>query len=481
MDGQRAIARRLVIGLPPEGLTPAWEKDFALYPPGGVIVFARDFRDLDDLRRLTARLRELARPRRVFLTLDEEGGWVSQLAGHLVVPPNAALLARGAEPGDIEWIAGVTARRLRALGFDWDFAPVADVHSQPDNPVIGPRAWGVTPAEATLALAQVLTGFRAARLGSCLKHFPGHGDTRRDSHLELPTCDADLATLESRELAPFRALLPMADSVMTAHVMYPALDPVHPATFSRAIVTGLLRERLGYAGLVVTDALEMRGAADGRSLTDAGRLALEAGCDLLMWAHHDEEVRRARLSLADLLVDGGIDRTPFDAGPARLMAFAQTRPEPTAEEMAQPLDALTPPDWTERLERIAARGLRVQGALPAAAGAGPWRVDEPAFTHGAPLAQALAAAGVPVVAGDEPAAAQVIAIASRRPLPADEVASLRARCAGRPTVLLGLQNDAFLEHVPEAALRVSAADCTPLVRGVVAGRLATERAALARA
>src|SRR5207244_7648535 len=100
MDAQRGIARRMVIGLPPDGLSPAWERDFSAYPPAGVILFRRDFRDLEDLRRLTSRLRELARPRRIFVAMDEEGGFVSQLGGHLVVPPNAIVLGRGAEAGD---------------------------------------------------------------------------------------------------------------------------------------------------------------------------------------------------------------------------------------------------------------------------------------------------------------------------------------------------------------------------------------------
>ena len=116
MDAQRGIARRMVIGLPPDGLTPAWEKDFSAYPPAGVIVFRRDFRDLDDLRRLGAHLRELARPRRLFLGIDEEGGHVSQLAGQLIVPPNAALLGRGAAPGDIEWASAVTGRAIPSGG-----------------------------------------------------------------------------------------------------------------------------------------------------------------------------------------------------------------------------------------------------------------------------------------------------------------------------------------------------------------------------
>ncbi len=473
MDAQRAIARRTVIGLPPGGLTPAWERDFAAYPPAGVIVFARDFADLVALRELTRRLRGLAAPRRIFVSLDEEGGWVSQLAGHLEVPPNAALLARGAASGDVAWASAVTGRRLRALGFDWNFAPVADVHSEPDNPVIGPRAWGATPEAAGGAIAGVLAGLREARVASCLKHFPGHGDTRTDSHLALPVCDADLATLESRELATFRAHLAAADSVMTAHVVYPALDPDRPATYSPAIVTELLRGRLGFGGVCVTDALEMQGAAAGRTPAEAGALALAAGCDLLLYAHWNEDVRRARLQMADALVEGRIDRAPFDAARPRLAAFDAGRPAPGDDELAAPLESLAPPDWTTRLEAIVARGLLVEGALPAAATTGDWAVDAPAFAHGPGFAADLAAAGV--TSGGAAPTAQVVAVASRVPLSPDALADLRRRCAERPTVLVGLQNDAFLARVPEAAVRVSAADATPLTRRVVARRLAALR------
>src|SRR5262249_52550821 len=173
MDAQRVVARRMVIGIPPDGLSPTWEKDFAQFPPAGVILFARDFADLDGARRLIARLRELARPRRLFVALDEEGGWVSQLAAHLVVPPNAATLARAADTDTLRWIGGVTARRLRALGCDWDYAPVADVHSEPDNPVIGPRAWGTTPAQVAANAGAWLEGFRGSGGPSWLKHAAG--------------------------------------------------------------------------------------------------------------------------------------------------------------------------------------------------------------------------------------------------------------------------------------------------------------------
>ncbi len=462
----------MVIGLPPEGFTPAWERDFAQYPPAGVIVFRRDFGDLEDLRAKIAHLRALARPRRLFFALDEEGGWVSQLAGHLVVPPNAGLLARGGTAEDVEWVASVTARRLRALGFDWNFAPVADVHSEPDNPVIGPRAYGTTPEQVSQLVAAVLRGFRAQGLASCLKHFPGHGDTRTDSHVTLPVCDRGSGQMEGRELAPFHANLD-ADSVMTAHVVYRKLDSEKPGTFSRTIATTLLRDLVGFRGVCVTDALEMQGAAAGRTPAEAGALALSAGCDLLLYAHWNEEVRRARLQLADLLVEGKIDRMPFDASRPRLQHFDTSRPEPTAEELAQPLASLTPSDWKERLARIVDRGLRVEGELPAAARTGGWSVDEPEFAHGGTFAADLAAEGVP--SGGASPTAQVIAVCSRISLGDEALETLRRRCAERPTVLVGLQNDQFLNHVPEAAVRLSAADGTTLTRSRVAAKLAALR------
>jgi beta-N-acetylhexosaminidase len=471
MDAQRVIARRMVIGIPPDGLSPAWEKDFAQFPPAGVILFAaRDFKDLEDARRLIARLRELARPRRLFVSLDEEGGWVSQLAGHLVVPPNAATLARAADADTLRWIAGETARRLHALGFDWDFAPVADVHSEPDNPVIGPRAWGTTPAQVTANAGEWLAGFRGSGVASCLKHAPGHGDTRTDSHLALPVCDATAATLESREFVPFRSH-PHADSLMTAHVVYPALDPGVPATYSRAIVQGVLRERLGFRGVVITDALEMQGAAAGRTPAEAGLAALAAGCDLLLYAHWNEDVRRARYTMADAVVEGHVDRELFDATRPRLAAFDAAHAEPTPGELSTPLEQLTPPDWEARLAALIDRALVVRGRAPD----GGWRVlEESEWKQGPTFAAALRDAGIPD--GGAAPAADVIAIASRVPLATERIAALRAHAASRPTVLVGLQNDRFLDLVPEAALRVSAADCTPLTRRVVAQRLAALKA-----
>ena len=479
MDAQRAIARRMIIGLPPGGPDAAWARDFSAYPPAGVIVFKRDFGDLEALRRLTARLRELARPRRIFIAIDEEGGWVSQLGGHLVVPPNALLLGRGAAPGDIEWASRVTGERLRALGLDWVYAPVADVHSEPRNPVIGPRAWGSDPADVSRRIGEALRGFRAAGLAACLKHFPGHGDTRIDSHLALPASEKSRATLEACEIVPFREH-PEAATVMTAHVVYRALDPDRPATFSRAITHDLLRDVLRFPGVCVTDSLEMKGAREGRGPFEAARDALEAGCDLLLFALHDDALRRARLELARALVDGKIQREPFDAARPRLEAFDRGYPEPTAEALGCALESLTPAGWAARLEGIVERGLLARGALPTATV--PWRLTEAGGAEATPagardpgsavaaLSAELAGVGVPL--GEGPDALEVAVYAGRAPLAGDPLARLRARCRERSVVLVGLQNDSFLDEVPEAAFRLSAADCTPLTLRIVARALA---------
>jgi hypothetical protein len=262
---------------------------------------------------------------------------------------------------------------------------------------------------------------------------------------------------------------------MTAHMVVRALDPERPGTFARAVTHGLLRERLGFRGVAITDALEMKGAAEGRDPSEAARMALAAGCDLLLFAFHSEEIRRVRLALAKALVEDGLDRTGFDASRPRLAAFDQAQPEPTAEDLACPLAELTPGGWIERLQGIVERGLVVRGHLRAA-GRLPWRVSEPAFAYGPTLADELAAAGVPIAEAGGPAL-ELVAVASRVPLPEAEIGSLRERARSGALAIVGLSNDAFLDDLPEATLRLSASDATPLTRRVVAGTLARLRAA----
>ncbi|HEX4421481.1 MAG TPA: beta-N-acetylhexosaminidase [Kofleriaceae bacterium] len=241
-----------------------------------------------------------------WIAVDQEGGRVQRVKAPATVwpamdrhdqLPAAAALQLAGEVGE------AMGGELAALGFDIDFAPVLDVHTNPANPIIGDRAFG-RDAEAVgdraLAFAD---GLRRAGIVACGKHFPGHGDTATDSHLELPRIDHDWARLEQVELAPFRAAaaraLPM---LMTAHVVFAALDPNRPATLSHLVITGLLRDRLGYRGIVISDDLDMRAIVDHIGVDAAAVAAIRAGCDVLLLCRdpgHQELAREALIRGAE--------------------------------------------------------------------------------------------------------------------------------------------------------------------------------------
>lgn len=216
------------------------------------------------------------------VAVDEEGGDVTRLHaldGSPVLGP-AALGAAGDLALTRETGAAI-GTELAVAGIDLDLGPVADVNSDPDNPVIGTRSFGTDAAAAAAHTAAWVAGLQGAGVAACAKHFPGHGDTAQDSHLALPTVDVDLPTLLGRELAPFAAAVEAGvASVMTSHILVPAVDPALPATLSRPVL-GLLRDHLGYGGVLVTDALDMAGASAGRGIPEAAVLSLAAGADLL--------------------------------------------------------------------------------------------------------------------------------------------------------------------------------------------------------
>jgi beta-N-acetylhexosaminidase len=212
--------------------------------------------------------------------------------------PHAMAFAAAGDPQATKYMGEITARDSRALGVHWIFFPVADVNSNPDNPIINIRSFGESPRQVSEHVRAFIQGSRTDpkdRILTTAKHFPGHGDTAEDSHLKLASIQSDRARLESVELVPFRAAIEVGvDAVMTAHIAVPALDaPDLPATLSPAILTGLLRDELKFQGLVVTDALEMAGVAKGYSSGEAAVRALEAGADVLLMPPDPEAAIRA--------------------------------------------------------------------------------------------------------------------------------------------------------------------------------------------
>jgi beta-N-acetylhexosaminidase len=251
---------------------------------GGVMLFRPNIKDPAQLAALVGELRTSAPASAPLLvSIDQEGGIVQRLRAPATVwPPMLAVGAAG-DPGRTTAVGRALGEELAAVGVGWDFAPVLDVHTNPANPVIGNRAFATTPdAVAAHALA-FWRGLRAAGLVGCGKHYPGHGDTRTDSHHELPVVDHDLARLRRIELAPFAAAARAGvEALMTAHVLYPALDPDRPATLSRRIATDLLRGELGYAGVLVSDDLGMKAVADRYSIEELATGAIGAGVDHLL-------------------------------------------------------------------------------------------------------------------------------------------------------------------------------------------------------
>ena len=285
---------------------------------GATIVFARNLVgggrsadgqrtpvDLDATCALTAGL-GLAAPdgTPALVAVDQEGGTVQRVREPATVWPPMMAHDQHAAPADVALARAVgeaMGQEVAALGFDLDFAPVLDVHTNPDNPIIGARAFGSSAETVTRRALAFAEGLAAAGVLSCGKHFPGHGDTNLDSHLALPRIDHDLPRLLEVELAPFRAAaaagLPM---FMTAHVVFAALDPTRPATMSPRVISGLLRGELGYQGLIISDDLDMRAIADHYGVAEAAEAAIRAGCDVLLLCRdpaHQDQVERG-LTLA---------------------------------------------------------------------------------------------------------------------------------------------------------------------------------------
>ena len=267
---------------------------------GGIILFRRNLGAMHEVSALVSRFVETAPPEwPLLVAVDQEGGRVARLGPPVLQLPPMRALSSLNDSALTERAGALLGRQLKALGFTMDFAPVLDVDTNPQNPVIGDRAFGESAErviEQGFAFARGLE--RPFGVWACGKHFPGHGDTDLDSHLALPRLSHDRARLEQVELAPFRAARGKVSALMTAHVIFDAFAPGKPATLAREVVTDLLRGELGYDGLVVSDDLEMKAIADHYGVEQAACLAIEAGCDMLLVCSQLPWLERAREALA---------------------------------------------------------------------------------------------------------------------------------------------------------------------------------------
>ena len=277
------IGQLFMLGFTGTAVTPDLADFIRAYKPGGVILFARNLTDTEQIVALTNGLQRLSPGSPLLISIDQEGGRVSRLPAGFTIFPPCALLGHCGSASLAHAAAAVTAVELRAVGINMNMAPVLDVNTNPANPIIGDRAFSADPELAAALGLAALRGLQANRVVACGKHFPGHGDTAADSHKELPVVAASRERLDAVELRPFRhAIEHGLASIMTAHVLYPALDETRPATLSPAILTGLLRTQLRFDGLVLTDDMEMHAIIDHAGIGEASVQAFLAGADVLL-------------------------------------------------------------------------------------------------------------------------------------------------------------------------------------------------------
>jgi beta-N-acetylhexosaminidase len=325
---------------------------------GGVCLFAGNM----PARALTDAIRGAAE--QAVLAVDEEGGDVTRLHASTGSPVLGHAALGVVDDVDLtRRTAAMIGGELSAAGVTMNLGPVADVNSNPDNPVIGVRSFGSDPSLVARHVTAYVEGLHSAGLAACAKHFPGHGDTHEDSHLALPRVAATLEELRERELVPFLAAVDAGvDAVMTSHLVVSALDE-RPATLS-APVLRLLREDLGFAGVVVSDALDMAGASAGRGIPAAAVAALAAGCDLLcLGAEKDVPlVRAVQQAVVGAVASGALAESRLQEAAARVAGLARR----------------TPGEAAEADQLVAARAaLRIDGELPDLTGALVARIDTP--------------------------------------------------------------------------------------------------------
>lgn len=283
-DRKRRAGQRLILGFAGPSVDADLRRIVQAIRPAGFVLFARNVEEPAQVRELNRELVSLCDPSDPpVITVDQEGGRVQRVRAPATVWPPMRDLGRADDPALTAEVSRAMALELRALGFDLNFAPDADVDSNPDNPVIGDRSFGRDPASVGRHVTAFVRAHQEAGVVACAKHFPGHGDTHLDSHLALPTVELDVPELERRELVPFRAAVSAGvGSVMTAHIVFPAWDEEVPATLSPRIVQGVLRDRLGYDGLVFSDDLEMKAVHGRWPIADAAARMTSAGVDVLL-------------------------------------------------------------------------------------------------------------------------------------------------------------------------------------------------------
>jgi len=317
------------------------------YKVGNVILFRDNIESAAQVRTLCREIQTLVKDETgypAFIAIDQEGGAVTRLPPDMVNVPGAMALAASGNTDNVSLAARITAAELRRMGVNLNLAPVLDINCNRDNPVIGNRSFAPNAADAASFAVAAVKAFAVEGLMCCGKHFPGHGDTAVDSHLDLPLVDRSLDELEARELIPFRAAIEAGiPAIMTTHILFPQIESQKlPATMSGKILKGLLRERLGFTGLIISDAMEMRAIKDYYGVAQGCAMALAAGVDIVYVCHDSLDMEASLREITSAYEDGRINAKELDASMERVLsckerygAFGLNAVEDSIEEISR--------------------------------------------------------------------------------------------------------------------------------------------------
>ncbi|MDI6618358.1 MAG: beta-N-acetylhexosaminidase [Clostridiales bacterium] len=294
------------------------------YHVGGFIVLSQNVKNTSQLLGLLNSLKKANSKNKIplFISVDEEGGRISRMPAEFAnFPPNSTI--GRANNAAFSYKVGVAiAHKIKSFGFNMDFAPVLDINSNPENPVIGDRSFGANANIVTKLGIQTVKGLKSQNVISVVKHFPGHGDTFVDSHIGLPSVNHSLDKLKSFELIPFQESIKNGvDGVMAAHILFPKIDADYPSSMSKSIITGILRNYLKYTGVIITDDMTMGAITKNYDIRSAAVKSVNAGCDIILVCHgHDNEVA-VITALKSAVSKGTISKARVDESVYRILSL----------------------------------------------------------------------------------------------------------------------------------------------------------------
>jgi beta-N-acetylhexosaminidase len=305
-DIRRHIGQLAIAGFAGESI-PADLKAIAReFDLGGIILFARNVSAPEQVAEIARAARTMAQELPLWVSVDQEGGRVARLKAPFTIWPPMLTLGRSGDERLAERFATALAAELRAVGITLDYTPVLDILTNPKNPVIGDRALAERAEDVARLGRTIVRVLQREGIAACGKHFPGHGDTAVDSHHELPLVEHPPDRIDAVELVPFRAAIDEGvAAIMTAHILMPAFDEERPATLAPAIVDGLLKKKLGFGGLVLSDDLEMRAISGRYGIPEATVAAIAAGCDAVLMCGASQEPQAAALEALIKAVENG--------------------------------------------------------------------------------------------------------------------------------------------------------------------------------